>query len=338
MKKVYLNVHFHFQEVLMNTNKRFDVLIKEFLAYKRVIGYQYITGERYLNEFRKYIQEKMPETVLPNKNIILKYLDTKKQVPGSLYGIIAVLREFSRYLINQGYQEVYVIPPKRSPKLCPEHPYFFTQDEIQQFFQECDSIKVHPSFKGRHLVLPTLFRLLYCCGLRCKEARMLLCTDVHFEDGYLDIIQSKGTKSRRIFITNELQDYLAEYEFQIKIMFPNRTYFFPHTISKHYDSGFITGNFRRIWKKTYPNFKEGFTRPRAYDLRHHFVWANLNSWAEEGKDVNAMLPYLVNYMGHQHLSSTLYYFHFVPEFFSAYTEITKNLEDILPEVQDEEEK
>jgi len=28
-----------------------------------------------------------------------------------------------------------------------------------------------------------------------------------------------------------------------------------------------------------------------------------------------MLPYLMNYMGHRHIKNTLYYFHFVPEFF-----------------------
>lgn len=322
----------------MSNNKTIDVLVKQFLDYKRDIGYQYLTSERYLNEFTKYMKKKTPEAVLPDKDIILGYLDTKKQVPGSLYGTTAVLREFSRYLINQGYKEIYVIPPKRTPKLRPEQPYFFTQKEIEQFFQECDLTKAHSSFKGRHLVLPSLFRLLYCCGLRCKEVRMLLCKDVHLEHGYLDIIQSKGPKSRRIFISNELIDYLAEYDFQIEMIFPNRTYFFPHTISKNYDSGFITSNFRRIWKRAYPDFKEEFTRPRAYDFRHHFVWANLNFWAKERKDVNAMLPYIVRYMGHQHLSSTLYYFHFVPEFFYTYTDMSKKLEDILPEVPYEEEK
>lgn len=62
-------------------------------------------------------------------------------------------------MINQGYKEIYVIPPKRTPKLRPEQPYFFTQEEIEQFFQECDLTKANSSFKGRHLVLPSLFRL-----------------------------------------------------------------------------------------------------------------------------------------------------------------------------------
>ena len=77
--------------------------------------------------------------------------------------------------------------------------------------------------------------------------------------------------------------------------------------------GAIAENFRRIWKQAYPNFILG-SRPRAFDFRHHFAWANLNRWAAEMLDVNVMLPYLMRYMGHQSISNTLYYFHFVPDF------------------------
>ena len=62
----------------MGNNKTIDVLVKQFLDYKRNIGYQYLTSERYLNEFTKYMKEKTPEAVLPDKDIILGYLDTKK--------------------------------------------------------------------------------------------------------------------------------------------------------------------------------------------------------------------------------------------------------------------
>lgn len=202
-----------------------------------------------LRGFAKYIQQKNPNSEVPDKNEILEYLDTKQQNPGSLYGTIAVLREFSRYLIHQGCENIYVIPPKRSPKLCPEPPYFFTEEEIIHFFQECDSIKPLPSFKARHLVIPALFRLLHCCGLRCKEARMLKCANVHLTECYFDILQSKGPKSRRIFIIPELADYLTRYDCLIREIFSDSVYFFPRTVSDFYKSGFITQNFRRIWRQ-----------------------------------------------------------------------------------------
>jgi hypothetical protein len=130
MEKDFPNVLFLFQEVLMNNCKSIDILAEDFLAYKRGIGYQHITSEIYINGFVKYILQNYPNVKIPNKDAILTYLDTKKDYPGALYGLTAALREFSRYLFNQGYENVYVIPPKRMPKLCPEPPYFFTEDEI----------------------------------------------------------------------------------------------------------------------------------------------------------------------------------------------------------------
>ena len=212
----------------------------------------------------------------------------------------------------------------------PTYPYFFTEEEISAFFRELDLIKPNKSFKGRELVIPALFRLLYCCGLRCKEARMLECRDVHLGELYIDVRQSKGPKSRRIFISQELSDYLFGYEESISLLFPGREYFFPSSAG-FYSSTAVSANFRRFWQKAFPDFVIT-TRPRAYDFRHHFAWANLNRWAAEGLDVNAMLPYLMRYMGHQSVSETLYYFHFIPEFFPTYKSMSASLEDLLPEV------
>lgn len=69
---------------------------------------------------------------------------------------------------------------------------------------------------------------LYCCGFRCKEARTLARVIVHLDQGYLDIVQSKGPKSRRIYICKELTGYLADYDWRISCLFPNRMTFFPN--------------------------------------------------------------------------------------------------------------
>jgi integrase len=282
----------------------------------------------------RYVEESQTGDALLDKESVKRYLDTQAGAPGSLYGSVAVLREFGRYLIKQGYRDIYIIPPKTVTLPTPELPYFFTAEEIRRFFNKCDSIKLNPSFKGRELVLPAMFRLLYCCGMRCKEVRTLLYEDVHLDASFLDVKQSKGVKSRRIYISSELSEYLKKYESSITFLLPNRKYFFPSKESC-YGTGTISQNFRRIWKQAYPNFTLG-SRPRAYDFRHHFAWANLNRWAAEGMDVNAMLPYLMRYMGHQCISNTLYYFHFVPEFFPTYSDMSKVTEDIIPKVSYEE--
>lgn len=150
----------------------------------------------------------------------------------------------------------------------------------------------------------------------------------------IDVVQSKGAKSRRIFISKELTDYLTDYERRIQVIFPGREYYFPCD-KGYYSSQFVSKNFKRFWLEAFPEF-ELTTRPRAYDFRHHFAWSNLNRWAAEGLDLNVMLPYLMRYMGHQSISGTLYYFHFVPEFFSTYKEMTHILDDVIPEMAYEE--
>jgi integrase len=317
----------------MDNNKKLRQLADDFVVYKKSIGYIYDSAQSLLDRYVDYAEKVSPDTIYPEKSVTDKYLDSLVGAPGTLYITVSTLREFSNYLFLNGYEKAYVIPPKTASLPVPEAPYFFTEDEISAFFEELDKVEPHSSFKGRDVVLPVIFRLLYCCGLRCKEARTLVCDNVHTDEHYIDILQSKGPKSRRIFISQELAEYLDEYNVRISLLFPNRKYYFPHGDSC-YGSSAISTNFRRFWKKAYPDFIIT-TRPRAYDFRHHLVWANLNRWAAEGLDVNVMLAYLMRYMGHQNISETLYYFRFVPEFFPTFRELSKSLEDIIPEVPDE---
>jgi integrase len=302
----------------------------DFIQYKKALGYVYDGQEYLLNRYVAFAESVDSAAPFPTKECVNAFIDSLSDVPGTLYQTVSVLREFSRHLQSLGYREVYMIPPKIASQPISEAPYFFTENEISAFFEKADSVQPNRSFKGREIVIPALYRLLYCCGLRCKEARTLLCENVHTEECFLDIIQSKGPKSRRIFMSQELSDYLKGYDDRIRMIFPDRKYYFPNG-KGCYSSNFISGNFKRFWLEAFPGFQMG-TRPRAYDFRHHFAWTNLNRWAADGLDVNVMLPYLMRYMGHQTVSETLYYFHFVPEFFTTYKDMTRDLDDVIPEV------
>lgn len=331
-----LNVPYNYQEVInkMTKNSLRDN-VSNFVEYKQTLGYSYESQLYHLNKYVEYVQSKTT-IPYPVKKITDDYLSTLTYDSTSLRITINTLREFSRYLINRGYKEAYVLPNKLVPNAKAENPYFFTEKEITAFFETIDKTEPHVSFPGREIILPSLFRLLYCCGLRCKEVRILLCSNVNLKEHYIDIINSKGPNSRRIYISKELSEYLQDYNQKIRIIYPNRKYFFPSPrCKKYYGKTFISSNFKKAWLKTFPDFKIK-NRPRAYDFRHHFAWYNLNRWAKDGLDVNAMLPYLMKYMGHQTVNETLYYFHFVPEFFQTYKSMTNSLEDIIPEADYDE--
>lgn len=318
-----------------DTSTALDRLVERFLAYKTALGLKYKTGEYYLKVFLKYANSANPTIQVPDRELVSGWCARASGNPGCLHNMASVIREFSKYLVMSGYENAYILPPKRGSRLDPHLPHFFTSAEIKAFFDRCDKTSKRGEWPGRELVIPTVFRLLYCCGLRCREARMLLCSDVCLEGKHIDIKESKGC-SRRIFISDGLAEALKRYGEQMARIIPDRAYFFPRNQYEPYKENFISTNFNRIWRAALPHFNSPI-KPRAYDLRHHFAYANLNRWAEQSKDVNVMLAFLMRYMGHKNIHSTLYYFHFVPEYFGAFAQKARALESLVPEVPHEEQ-
>ena len=176
---------------------------------------------------------------------------------------------------------------------------------------------------------------MYFCGIRCVEARMLKTEDVNIDEMYLIIRNSKNHNDRKLFITDEVIKVLKSLDYRLSLIIPDRTYFFSIYVNGYLSSQFISTNFRKVWTSAGMSM-DVTPRPRAYDFRHHFACANIMKWMNEGKDVHAMLPYLMTYMGHSSLESTYYYIHLIPEFFSKYNELSSISDELLPEVEDYE--
>ena len=313
-------------------NKTLSNFIDEFLEYKKQNGYIYTTAEYHLNKYLDFSTRNTPAENTPSKDAVNTFLNRYVSTPGNLYNIAATLREFSRYLIGLGYTSAYVIPPKKISLPTPVQPYLFTDDEVEAFFIACDSIQYDCHVNKRHIVLPVMYRLLYCCGLRCKEVRTLKNENVHLIEKYIDILQSKGPKSRRIFITQELSDCLQIYDTKMNSILIDRTFFFPSRKDSPYSADSFQKNFLKIWHTAFPEKECDNVSVRSYDFRHHFAYANMNRWLREGKDINVMLPYLMKYMGHQNIESTLYYFHLIPDIYDAIVKKSSLFEGLLPKV------
>lgn len=313
-------------------NKTLSDLLNEFIEYKNQNGYAYTTAKYYLDKYLTFSTSYAPDENIPSKNTVNTFLNRYASKPGSLYNIAAILREFSRYLIGLAYTSAYIIPTGKVSLPMPVQPYLFTADEVDAFFDACDSIKYDCHVPKRYIVLPAMYRLLYCCGLRCKEVRTLQSENVHLTENYIDILQSKGLKSRRIFISQELSEYLQSYDRIMDAFFPDRLFFFPSRKDSPYSADGFQKNFLKIWYTAFPEKKCDGVSIRAYDVRHHFAYANMNRWLRAGKDINVMLPYLMKYMGHQEIENTLYYFHLIPDIYDAIVKKSSLFEGLLPEV------
>lgn len=303
--------------------------LKDFVALKRAAGYRYESAEYSLWRFDRYAC-KHAEDGCFSRELILVWAQATNEKPASHKVRISPVREFGKYLQSIGISEAFVLPTGLHRKTARYVPHFFTKDEIFSFFHACDSLKPHGSFPIRHWVLPVLFRLLYCCGLRTCEARTLRVEDVDLHLGQIDIVASKQERSRRIPIGRDLLELLQTYNTQISTVYQDRIFFFPTTPSRCYAQSSLGIAFRKIWNTAVPGGGYG-NKARAYDFRHHFALTNLNRWVVAGADLNSMLPYLSTYMGHACLQSTDYYLHLVPEFFHTFREKLRSTENLIPE-------
>jgi len=306
--------------------------IKEFIEFKNAIGIKYETGSYYLMQLDLYNFAHKNVTV-PDKDTVDGWarMHAEKSITRDR-SWISPIREFGRYLQSCGISEAYVLDDRFTIQRYHAEVYLMTEAEIQNFFQECDQYVLRYKSVGRPYVLPAFYRFLYCCGVRCAEARRLKCTEVHLNDGYMDILQSKTHQDRRLFLSDEFIEYLKKYERAITKCFPGRAYFFPGGHGGMCSSTAVSANFRNIWVSAGLK-RDGKVKPRAYDFRHHFACANIMRWSKEGKDIHAMLPYLMRYMGHASLESTYYYIHLIPDFFPEYSKLAVSTEELIPEVE-----
>lgn len=306
--------------------------IEDFLNFKNSLGIKYQAARSHLKSLDRYNLKHENESTL-TKGLVegwAEYYAERSTTRDRSW--VSPIREFGRYLNIIGDNEAYILDDRFRTQRYQAEVYLLTEEEIQLFFKECDRFVLRYSGWPSHCyVLPALYRFLYCCGARCIEARSMKCSEVHLDQKYIDILGGKALRDRRLFLSDELTKYLKEYDAKISKIFPDREFFFPGGYGGMYSSSRISANFRNIWLSAGLK-RDGKVKPRAYDFRHHFACANIMRWSEEGKDVHAMLPYLMRYMGHSSVESTYYYIHLIPDYFSQYRMLTASSADVIPEV------
>jgi len=322
----------------MNTevSGNFAPYIESLIEQKKSVGYPYDSSARILKVFCAFCTTHYPGETILTKEIAMHW--AKKRQDEHVNGLlrrITPVRQLAKYINSIGI-EAYIIPAGIPRKQIRYVPHIFTDPELQAFFTEIDRASVSPySGPVRHLIIPVFFRLLYCCGLRSSEARLLNVADVNMDTGNLTIRQSKGNKDRNVVMSEEVLHLCRIYHTKISHIFIDRTAFFPNQCGKYYGNGMIDHWFHLFWNKTGITNSSG-NPPRVHDFRHTFAVKRLNLWVQEGKDLHACLPYLSMYLGHAHLRETDYYLHFVPEFFPLFNEKTREkCANLIPEVNHE---
>jgi len=242
---------------------------------------------------------------------------------------MSYIRDFGRWLQATGASDACVLSDRWKASFVPPRPYLLSSRQIELFFAAAAALKAQSPWRWQAVAF---FTLMHSCGLRTGETRALQAGHIDVDAGHIDVVWSKGNRSRRLPVTTQVAGVLAACDRASRAHFPARATFFVSAAGNQVTAATAGTVFARIWDRAGLARPAGGQQPRPYDFRHHFAYACIERWAREGKDVNAMLPYLSRYMGHASFDSTYYYIHTSPDFMDAYAQITQDSQALLPEV------
>ncbi len=282
--------------------------------------------------FDRYCAERFPDEKCISQEMIdswCKRRDTENNI--SCHTRQCSVVAFVKYLRARGLADVN--EPDRPKKGRSSYiPHAFTDAELRNFFQACDSIGYKSGRKGKtnklkRLTVPVIFRMLYSTGMRTNEARLLARTDVDLENGIAGIRQTKGDQQRYVVIHPTLLDILRRYDSIVDGICPEREYFFPSPRGGAFTTAWLKDVFREMWDANNASYAT------AYELRHNYAIVNINRWQDMGFEMYDSLLYLSKSMGHASIESTRGYYAIVPTLSDTINEKSASDTDwMLPDV------
>jgi len=306
----------------------FATQLDEYIAFKKNMGFYGGSRIWYLKRFDAYCTEH--NRAVFDRGTVEGWVSAQLATSGPYRSWMSYIRDFGRWLNVHGRKDAYVLSDQWKAPFVPARPYLLTSHEIELFFAAAARLGAQSPWRWQAV---GFFTLMHSCGIRTGEARALLVEHVDLPGRHVEVVLSKGNRSRRLPLTGEVAEVLAVCEQASGKKFAtSRRTFFVSSTGKPVTATAVGNVFNRIWDQAGLSRAAGGRQPRPYDFRHHFAYANIERWMAQGTDVAAMLPYLSVYMGHATVESTYYYIHTSPDFMNAYAHITRQSQSLLPEV------
>src|SRR5438309_6073638 len=143
-------------------------------------------------------------------------------------------------------------------------------------------------------------------------------SDVDLHQGIITVRQGKFRKDRLVppalSLVKRLRNYADHFGSR-----PSDVIFFPGPSGGPFALRTVYTLFRELLLQCgIPHAGRG-KGPRIHDYRHLFALHMLRRWYRDGEDLDAKLPLLATYLGHQHLSGTQRYLRLTAEIFPEIT-------------------
>jgi integrase len=288
-------------------------LAREYLAYRKSLGYQFQSAGQLLLRFAEYADQAGHQGPLTTELAVRWARLPSAASPGYLARRLTVVRGFAKY-------RAIFDPLTEIPSDClldsahrRRTPHIYSDAELAALLDAARSL---PPDQGlRRHTYATFFGLLACTGLRVSEAVRLTRSDIDWPQGVLTVRETKFHKSRLVPLHPSATRALHSYA-------DLRDRLYPASPAKAF---FLTGRgtplaratvgvvFWKLRKQLAWPTRPGEGRPRIHDLRHTFACRRLLRWYQEGADVDYALPALATYLGHARVTHTYWYLTGTPE-------------------------
>lgn len=175
-------------------NSAFAPMMRAFCEKREQEGYNNKNQIYYLEEFDRLIMQSGFGSIIVDSELIELWDSYKPHLSNrtkiSRHNII---RSFCEYLYEHDHCSF--VPDRSKVKNTSTFfPYIFTEEEISRLIGAADNLPQRKNAPYREIVLPAIYRVLYCCGLRVNEALRLRITDCNFKEGTLFVRNGKGGK------------------------------------------------------------------------------------------------------------------------------------------------
>lgn len=307
--------------------------IRELLDLKHAMGLPYETAERHLRAFDAMCSQQYPVQATLSKEMAMEWVVQRpnEHINGQMRRVTPI-RQLAKYMASVG-AEAYVIPTGIPGRQVHYRPHIFSHRQLRALFDAADAIQATPFGGQRQLLIPVMFRMIYCLGLRPGEARRLHRNDVDLTRGSVMIRESKGHKDRVVFMSPDLLEHCRQYDAAINSFHPDRIPFFPNHLGHFYSKTTPDRWFHEILAAADPLIEAGpGSPPRPYDLRHAHVVELINRWVRDGRSPEVLVAYLSLHLGHSNTEDTWYYFHLAADFHPELRGIANaRIESMFPE-------
>jgi integrase/recombinase XerD len=291
-------------------------LMQEYVSHMRALGYRYNTCEQQLLRFDRFLQRHPELAGQPLSKLIETWAEEQPELQREAHTVGRLISK-AMHRLDPSVPILSVrTDAARRKELVKRRPHLYSDDEIQRLLQAARSFP-SPRAPLRPLSIYTMSVLAYCAGLRRGEIAKLTLSDVHVEDGTIDIRDTKFFKHRRLplapGVIEILKQYLLEREKAGAPTRPDSGLFWQQKTHKPYEGDTVSKLTVQVLRGAGLKPRRGKVGPRHHDLRHSMVGHRMREWYRQGINPQSKLPYLSAFLGHKDLESTLKYVHITPE-------------------------